>query len=177
MKRLHGIVATLFLAACAHAPTAPVAPSVPSLRVEPENRVTAGNEIPFAGGETIHFDVWGLGPNDVLSFDRCGDPCNTAKNVFLLAGEDDASQQFRSVVLTEPGRYYFWVQRENEKGESGPLFIGDAGDDDEGFRAQFGDDVHVLVRITDGSVPPAPASPPEALCSDDAKTPCDDPLE
>ncbi len=62
-----------------------------------------------------------MGSNDVLIVQRCGMPCNTAKMIRSWRRSSFEREAWQSVLLRESGIYYFWIQRQLENGEIGPV--------------------------------------------------------
>ncbi len=91
-------------------------------RVEPLRQVSFGLHEPLQPGTLILFEIGGLAPDEIFHVSRCGIDCSTAKTMLRVRGRDSASRQV-IYDAEQGGRYYFWIQRRTETGESGPVRV------------------------------------------------------
>jgi hypothetical protein len=68
----------------------------------------------------LQFSAKELKANETLLLHRCGEPCNSAK--LVRSWRTDEMTTPKQVVISEPGRYYFWIMRKLPNGEVGPVF-------------------------------------------------------
>ncbi len=87
-------------------------------------------------GDIVHVKFTRLSPNDVFYVNKCGVPCNTSKLVFYVEGKELLEGE-RTFEITEEGRYYFWIQRTLEDGQSGPSHIDKFDANGTQFKATF----------------------------------------
>lgn len=98
-------------------------------QLEPTMKATVAATRQFSVGTKLEFSAKDFKPNELLLLQRCGDPCNTAKMVRIWKPHELATRS-QSLILNEPGQYYFWIMKTLDNGEVGPVFgehvVGDA---------------------------------------------------
>lgn len=94
----------------------------PLFVIEPMIGATAPSSRELLVGEELLLGAENLQSNETLLLYRCGDPCNTAKEVARWRAADFEAHKYRHVKITEPGHHYFWIRRVLEDGAAGPVF-------------------------------------------------------
>lgn len=93
----------------------------PVFQLEPSFRATVATTRTLPAGTILKFSAPELKANEALLVQRCGTPCNTAKLVRALRKSNFERSEWQSISLSENGIYYFWIQRQLENGEIGPV--------------------------------------------------------
>ena len=88
----------------------------------PKNKSSAFSKTDIPAGTNLEFHGDTLKTNETLLVFKCGVPCNTAKLIRTWNANDFPSGASALLVVTEPGRYYFWIQKTTPNGEIGPVF-------------------------------------------------------
>lgn len=151
MRRPTRYLIAIFLLAVAARASEPVA-----FVEEPERGLTFSHSGELEAGSEIWLEVADLPRDQRFVASRCGESCDTSVQVFALAGQGLPLMN-RSFGVEETARYYFFVQRRDESGATGPMPITSFRPLEEGFEAMFegGATVRGYLRQGTGTTPAA----------------------
>jgi hypothetical protein len=89
--------------------------------LEPTVKATTFSNAAIPEGTKLSFLAKDFKPNETLLLQRCGEPCNTAKVVRIWRADELVGVTPKEVVVSEAGRYYFWIRKQLPNGETGPV--------------------------------------------------------
>ena len=119
----------------------------PMFSLEPSAKSSILFSAPLIHGDTLKLNVSMMAKNDILSIQKCGTPCNTAKLIRSVKGTDTINML--DLKIKESGDYYLWVQKILDTGEVGPATVVEFSGDFEKFSAR-----HSTGTIIDGKLIP-----------------------
>jgi len=129
--------------------------------VEPQFRATIRTAA-LPAGATLEIDVERLAPLTAFGLSRCSEPCDHAKQIGMLLGNDDRARRHVTFHIDEAGRHYLWMKQTSGTGETGPVFVRELKASGSGFHAEYADgstaDATLVLPSADAEATPATKS-------------------